>query len=198
MTWATSLRLVVIIRRVLALFDELGDRRSMANLLFNLGDIANKEGDYATSRNLLEESLSIRNELGDERGRAFVLIALADIALAQNDAEGATTLLRESLRFFHEAGEKRNLTYIFLGLASAAKSGNASVAARLLGAVDALCAAIGFVLPPSDRPDYERDMAAARQMLGEAVFQQEYDDGLALPLEEAVIFAMTFSVHPMS
>ena len=65
----------------------------------------------------------------------------------------------------------------FAGLAGA--RGQGARAARLWGTVDALRTSIGAPLPPEPRPYYERSMAAARTLLGEAAWEAAFAEGRA-------------------
>jgi hypothetical protein len=60
----------------------------------------------------------------------------------------------------------------------------------LLGAAAALRRAIGAPLPPSQRPCYERHLAAARATLPGETFTAAWDEGYATPLEEAVALGL--------
>src|SRR5436190_443773 len=55
----------------LSRFRDLGDRRGIAWVVNNLGNVAFGEGDYDTARARHEESLRIRRELGDRQGIAL-------------------------------------------------------------------------------------------------------------------------------
>jgi hypothetical protein len=63
-------------------------------------------------------------------------------------------------------------------------------AARLFGAAEALRAAIGSPIPPIERAEYERAVAASRTALGEAAFAAAWAEGRAMTLERAVEFAL--------
>jgi hypothetical protein len=71
----------------------------------------------------------------------------------------------------------------------AAAQGQPERAAQLFGAA-ALRDALGAPLPPADRADYERQVAAVRATLGEEAFAAVWAEGRGMPLEEAAAFAM--------
>ncbi|MGH2356246.1 MAG: hypothetical protein ACRDJN_31965, partial [Chloroflexota bacterium] len=64
-------------------------------------------------------------------------------------------------------------------------------AAHLLGAAAALRARIGAPLPPSQRPRYERHLAAARDALPGASFAAAWNDGHASASDQAIAFALS-------
>jgi hypothetical protein len=63
-------------------------------------------------------------------------------------------------------------------------------AARLSGAVEALCESIGSRLEQEDQTEHERTISAARSGLDEAIFNQLWREGLAMTLEQAVDYAL--------
>ena len=61
---------------------------------------------------------------------------------------------------------------------------------RLLGAAEGLRDALGTPLPPVDRVDRDRSLAAARAVLGEAAFAAASAEGRAMEPEQAVRIAL--------
>jgi Bacterial regulatory proteins, luxR family len=68
--------------------------------------------------------------------------------------------------------------------------GDAGRAARLAGATDALCEALGVPLEPATRPDYERAIGGVREALGQTAFVAARELGRRMPLEAAVAEAL--------
>jgi non-specific serine/threonine protein kinase len=90
----------------MALYQELGDRRGVANMLSDLGALATHQGDYPAGRALLEESLAIRRQLDDRWGISTSLSILGDWALDQGDYRAARVLHEESLTIKRELGNR--------------------------------------------------------------------------------------------
>ena len=67
-----------------------------------------------------------------------------------------------------------------------ASTRDAMWAARLWGAAESLREAIGMPLPPVDRVDYERSVAAARAQLGEKTFVAAWEEGRTMTAEQAL------------
>jgi hypothetical protein len=77
------------------------------------------------------------------------------------------------------------------GLAGAAsETGQWERAARLFGAVQALLVAIGASLSPHAHVYYERQLAATRAQLDQAAFAAAWSEGLAMPLDEVIAYAL--------
>jgi predicted ATPase/class 3 adenylate cyclase len=77
-----------------ALFEELGDLRGVAGLLFFTGDAALEGGDYDAARGRLTESLGLYRQLGDF---PMPLLSLARLACLDGDYARARALVEESL-----------------------------------------------------------------------------------------------------
>ena len=67
---------------------------------------------------------------------------------------------------------------------------NARRAARLYGAAQALRETIGSPLPAEDRAYYEEAVADVHTIPGEASFEAAWAEGRAMPLEQAVAYAL--------
>ena len=79
----------------------LRDKRAMAHLFTDMGNMAGERGEYDEARHLHEESMVIFSELGDVRGIANLFDATAQISAGRGRLEralrlaGAATKLRE-------------------------------------------------------------------------------------------------------
>jgi predicted ATPase/class 3 adenylate cyclase len=171
---------------------ELRDRWLMAFALHFLGHGAYHRGAYGLARSLLEESIALCLEMGGNKsGVAFSRQWLARVARAQGDEVGARDDLAEGLRLFRELGDQRGIAYSLIGAACAAVAqGQAERAARLFGAADRIRAVAGPFIEADLRLAYERDVAAGQDALGEAAFAAAWAEGEALPLEEAIAYAL--------
>jgi tetratricopeptide (TPR) repeat protein len=169
---------------------EAGNKSLLATTVVDLGDVALNEGDYERAAQLFEESLELFQELEDRDGTAVALYNLGSTALHQEHFDDAASLFVESIRLFRELGYKEGVAYCLEGLAAAAASRNdATAAARLLGAADALSEDLGTALEPAERDRHDRTAAAVRKRLGEETFAAAWEDGRALG-ERAVEYAL--------
>jgi hypothetical protein len=94
-------------------------------------------------------------------------------------------------------GDRRGIAFSLGGLAAVvAALGSSLRAARIWGAEARLREEIGSPLPPNDRSDYDRRVAAARAALGDhAAFDHAWQEGRALTLEQAIELALEESVQ---
>jgi predicted ATPase/DNA-binding SARP family transcriptional activator len=165
----------------------LGDRRSIAVTLNNLGLTANGQRDHGAARVFLEESLEHFRELGDKWGIALALNNLGTTAALEGDHEEAAALHRSSLALRRGLKDKWGVAEGLEGLAKiSASRGDSGRAAELFGAAEALRDQFGFPLPPDERADYDRVVAAIRARLGEGAFETAWATGRALSPEQAL------------
>jgi tetratricopeptide (TPR) repeat protein len=174
------------------------ERRAASLAVQPLGDVARYQGRYEEARALYEETLThmrqLREDVYQQRLVAGVLLKQALVAQKQGDMQRAAAVYQESLTCYREAGgtgTKLESAICFEACGTlAAAQGQAHRAARLLSAAAALSEAMGAPLPPVDRPEFERSVAAARALLGEEAFAAAWAEGRAAPLEQAIRSAL--------
>jgi tetratricopeptide (TPR) repeat protein len=165
----------------------LGNRAWEANNLGNLGVVAKDQGDFAEARALYEECLVIFRELGDKRGISHSLMDLGEVTLNQGDYAVARTLLGESLEIRRELGNKGGVADTFDAFAALAhRQQKDRRAARHWGAATALREQISAPRPPVDQAKYEQQTRQVRTILGETAFTAAFEEGYAMPLEQAI------------
>jgi tetratricopeptide (TPR) repeat protein len=182
----------------LATLRERGNKIEIAWALCNLGSVASDHGDYGAARTLLEESLALFRELGNTQDRANGLYGMtrslprmARVARGEGDYEEARALLEESLAMKQELGLKPEIADDLEALTAVAVAQDEPVlAARLFGAVESFREAFLYPLPPPERDEHDRAVAAARAALGEEAFAAAWAEGRAMTLEAAVRFAL--------
>jgi tetratricopeptide (TPR) repeat protein len=181
----------------LAIMRELEDRWGIARSLAGLGNVTHEQRDFASAQALYEESLAIWRELGERRAIAHSLNNLGNVASVQGVYSAARALYAESLATSVELGESRAIAHSLEGLADVnAALGSSLRAVRIWGAAGRLREEIGSPLRPNKRPGYDRRMAASRAALGDdAAFDRAWQEGRALPLEQAIKLALEDTVE---
>ena len=182
----------VAIDEGLAIQRELGNRTGIGYSLNHLGNAALEQGDYATAQRLYEEALAIQRELGDRECVAAALDNLALVAAEQGDYVAARSLGKESLTIRRAMDDRRGIAWSLEGLAYVAFTfiGPAK-AARMWGTAARMREEVGCPLPSRDRARSDRRIAAARAAMGDdAAFDAAWQDGRAMPLDQAVEFAL--------
>jgi DNA-binding NarL/FixJ family response regulator len=87
---------------------EWGYKDAIGEALNIAATIAFFQGDCATARYMIEESLALHKALKDQRGRAYDLSFLGQILLVSgHDHEASQALIEEALALFKELGDRR-------------------------------------------------------------------------------------------
>jgi DNA-binding NarL/FixJ family response regulator len=117
---------------------------------------------------------------------------LGYLAVRRNEYEQAITLCRESLALNVEVGDKRGLAACLSALASIAIARKNWIhAAQLCGASEALLASIHaqFSAVSLDIAIHEHNLASLHAQLDPATFEQAWNEGRAMTLDQAIALA---------
>ena len=184
-------RATALYEECLILSRESGYKLQGAVSLMNLGIVRHYQGDDAGAKELVEEAKALLVELGAKQQIGLCLMMLGTVAFVRGDAERAVAFYRESLTLYQALGDKRGMAELLECMASVGVTRKqAERAARLFGAAEALREATRAPLPMSDRPHYDRTLAALRGQLPEEAFAAAWAQGRAMALEDAVNEAM--------
>ncbi|HEX2033493.1 MAG TPA: tetratricopeptide repeat protein [Chloroflexota bacterium] len=152
-----------------------------------LGRLLWRRGQPAAARTQHEAALAVAGELGDKGGSAAALDHLGRTALALGEVAEARRRHTAALEMAWEFGDRLRVAWCLVGLAAVvAAQDQGRQATRLLGAAAALRQTLGAPVLPSQRPWYERQLAAARAALPAAVFATTWNEGQAAPLAALV------------
>ena len=176
------------------LFDEaLGYARGgappyLAPCLCGLAEVA---PDSARARDLVGEALSAAQRYGDWAAEASAFHLLADLSQADGNLRAAALRGGQALalraRVGDPAGIARSLEAV--GRVAAARE-RFGIAARLLGAAEAVRESHGCPVSGSHRPEHVSVTESVRQALTEDAFDAEWREGRALSWPAAVRYAL--------
>lgn len=176
----------------LAIRRTLGDRWALAISLSNLGNVALDEGNPAEARALLEEAVEVQRAVGSPFALAQALDNLGNAARAQGDHHAARSRYRESLLINREIDDRWALAYLLEDIATLrTREGARERALVLVGAADALRAAIGVPRTTAEQEKLARALAPARQELDEQVQADLLTRGGDEPLESLLDSLLT-------
>jgi len=96
--------------------DPRSDSSGRSKALHGMAVLSQKQGDYASARNLYLESLAIRRDLGDRVGIAAVIGNLGNMAFDQGDYAAVKPLYEECLAIFRELGERGSIAAVLQNL----------------------------------------------------------------------------------
>ena len=169
---------IATLERLLAFYQQRGNRLAIADTLHHLGEAQRDLGDYDEAEGQLRAADSIYRELDDRSGLANNSHSLADLALDRGDYAAAIDIYYASLtEYTGETG--RGDAYCLAGIASAlAATGRDTEAAALWGAVCNAEQAHGFRMLSSERRRYETYLARFEG-------SPDWEHGRTLSLEQA-------------
>ncbi len=174
----------------LVVFRQLRDTNGMATALINLGNTALDTGQLEAAHACFQEAIGLERSLSNGTA-ATPLGGLGRTLRQMGDLEGARACFAESLRLRLESGERRGVAVTLTNLAYVEQAARRpEVAARLLGAAEALREALGVPILPGRRREYDELVAAVRAALEAAAFQSAWAQGRALTLEQAAALAL--------
>jgi predicted ATPase/DNA-binding CsgD family transcriptional regulator len=158
-----------------------------------------EEGQLEDASRRLADMVAAAQRLGDPYARSVAEGWQVDVALDRGQLVAAAGLLRRGLAW----GRASNApVYFSQALWKAARvalaTGEPTLAARLVGASDALTAANGFVPPPMYLIRREHLLAELRTALGETGFAANRAEGAAWSCDEAVTAAEELAARIMT
>jgi non-specific serine/threonine protein kinase len=157
-----------------------------------LGDGAFYQGDYQRAHEHYEKSVDVLSEVRDLNFLAYSLRRLGHTARYLGDLESAANGCQESLTLNMKLGHQQGVAACVSGLACVALArGDAIVAAQLFAAVESQIEKFGVSLLPSDTVEFERNVARARDELGEETFAAAWAEGRTMTMEQAITLAST-------
>jgi Tetratricopeptide repeat len=176
---------------VLAIARQLGDTEGIALALENLGIAAINLGNRGQAKTYFPESFGLFRELGNKTGQAICLYYFGYLAQFEGDNQAAQTFFKHELALARTTGPIWLGSQALFGLAGvAAASGQASRAARLLGAADARAEAASTYEDAADGIYRGRTVALIVAQIGEAAFAEARAEGWAMAFEQAADYAL--------
>jgi tetratricopeptide (TPR) repeat protein len=169
---------------------ELGDRKLTGWALTHLGLLSIEVGDLAAARARQEEALRLAQEIGDRRVETYALTHRALVCQAYGDYPAARTLHQRALQLAQALGEPHIIAENLEELARVeAADVNPGLAARLLGAAQALRERLGEPIAGPDLARHHHLIASVRQALGDPHYQAAWDQGQSMPEQQAITLA---------
>jgi non-specific serine/threonine protein kinase len=168
-----------------------GERVALFSSLGVLAIALHRQGQWAEAHRLYEQALAMARE---HFGPWEIGTTLNDLARAECD-EGSHDIARkhfaEGMTILHSLGNRPGVIDSLEGLAGvAAETVAPRRAARLWGAADALRREIGDARSAHDSIAYERQLKQVRAILTGEAFDQAWDEGRAMSLDDAVRYAL--------
>ena len=172
---------------VLLQFRALGDRYSEGVALTALGNIACSKRDFAEATSRFQEALTIARESGDSHAEELCHCNLALAARLEGDIDRAAIHYIEGLKLAHRLSRPEDLLYCLAGIGGVeVERRRFEPAARLLGAAAGLADVVETPLQPLEQEQFDRDTAAVRAALPDALFLEVWAEGRSLSVDGVV------------
>ncbi|WP_127500997.1 helix-turn-helix transcriptional regulator [Actinoplanes solisilvae] len=157
-----------------------------ARTLNALGD-----GDLETARSAAADGARLSRRAGDLYSLTWMLVNQGFAALRSGDAGEAERRFAEALPIARRIDDRVAQCYLLGGLgACAASVRDPQRAARLLGAMDGLCAEVGAIVNSGMAPALSSATASVRAALGPARFESSLRDGRRMSRADALRLAL--------
>jgi tetratricopeptide (TPR) repeat protein len=169
--------------------NRLGNVRSVANWSRILGGVVHSRGDSESAQALIEESLALHRTLEDPWGTSHALSSLALVMVGAGDRDAVLRLVGESASIERDVGDLPGLVFnLEICARLAASEGRLTRAVRLYACAGGLGKTMGFRRHSSevDWIDRDRDISELRAGLGEEAFDEAWERGRAMTMDEAL------------
>ena len=174
-----------------ALMAESGDRWISTMSLLGMAMNAKFRGEFADARLRFAAMEPLFQELGDRHRLNMVRSELAHIDRYEGRLDKAEAAYRETILGWKRLGHRAAIAHqleSFAFIAQAREDGQR--AARLYAAAEALRESVGIPMTPSEKVEYDAEIARLRAGMDEKAFAAAWSEGGALSLEQAVAFAL--------
>jgi tetratricopeptide (TPR) repeat protein len=174
------------------LYRQLGYHLGEAYVSFVYGHLAYWQGDFNQACAYAQKTITLNENHGMFVWSSWAHTDLAYAVLRQGDILRAKKIFGFCIQQFQKANTMGGLTYAIEGLASLnVEQKQPERAARLFGWVDATREQINYPRPPVELASVERDLAMIHSQISDDAFEEAYESGKVMTLEEAVTFALS-------
>ena len=173
------------------LFQQLNPKAEKGHLLGTYGLIALMRGDYQQARAYFQENATKNKELGSRMDYLWANIRLGQVALYEGNLTEARQVFSETALNFQKDEHTTGLVFTLELMASLYVAVNkAEYAARLIGWADAMREKTSSTRASLEQAVVDRDIAAVVTKIGGEAFQEAYNKGQVMTIDEAVEYAL--------
>jgi predicted ATPase/DNA-binding SARP family transcriptional activator len=188
---------VSLTEQAAARFQELGDSRGLHFAADDLAVWSMQLGEYDRARSVLEQSLAGDWALATDRDIGGTFVTLGMVEIYEGRFEESVAPFLESLKHVLRHGRRVDVPTALRGLATAAlMRGDIELAARLLGATEAIDERIGEPMYPYERRVFPQVIATVVARADEPAIAAAWADGRAMSEGDAVAYALASAGIP--
>jgi tetratricopeptide (TPR) repeat protein len=148
-------------------------------------------GDFAQSREALQEWLEIAEKMGNRMGYLWGRARLGHVLLVGGNVEEGSQILYETAREFHSDWNRIGLAFTLEKLCRLFTTSNLPErTARLIGWADQIREQTGDARPYLEQKDLDHDLESCASLVGRARVMAEMDLGAGMSLDEALALAL--------
>jgi predicted ATPase len=179
------------LEEALSICRQLRDQANEEDALLSLGTLSYWQGDYGRAYAWYEEELKLSERIGDPHLNLWGRVFMAYTLLRQGDLRQARESFEVCIQRAYKADLAIALVFAVEGLASLnVDQEQPERAARLFAWADSRHEKFGAYRPPVEQASVDRDLAIIHARLDEVAFEQAYQTGRAMTLDEAIAFAL--------
>jgi tetratricopeptide (TPR) repeat protein len=173
------------------LMAELGYEQYVGMATFNLAWAYGELGDRERAKQLAIENLGRARAIGSPTLESATLASLGFHAHEEGRYDEALEMQRESLRVRLDLGDAHHILDSLFSIASTyARMAGGPIAAELLSASVALYERAGLTMPLYAERENEKTLVLLHEQLDEAAFEEAWEQGQKLTIDEAVALAL--------
>jgi predicted ATPase/transcriptional regulator with XRE-family HTH domain len=170
--------------------ENVHDEMTLVLLQRNRGFHALLSGNIPFAITSLNDALNRLRALGRSYAASGAIFYLGTALCFADQLDAATTTYFESLRIHEEVGDTLHIALTLFGLAAVAhRQQNATRAAILCGAAEAILETNRISTPPAVASIYAEEIQKVRAQLDPAAYTQAFAQGRRMSIEEAIRFA---------
>jgi len=171
------------------LSQQMNRKRTWLTVLHASGNLAALLGDYDQARVSLQKGLALGEELGERMESLWCRVKLGSLALHQGNLLEARQLLIQSTKEFQADGTVHGVVFTLERLASLHVT-KPKLAIKLVGWADAAHLQISDPRSSIEQADVDKIIAACIAKMGSSAFEEAYDEGQKMTMDEAVALAL--------
>jgi len=148
-------------------------------------------GDYEEAYAQLQDVAGFTQEAGDRLGYIWTRVSLGTVALQAGNLVEAQQIFSKAAKNFRKNGNTTFITYALEGLAGVYSAAwKPELAAHLIGWADATRASIRSTRPFLEQANIDKDIAAIIAGIGASAYQDAYETGRDMTLDEAIALVL--------